>query len=805
MSLPFTKSHISKPASLFATTVVAATIVGCIDPNTLNTMRYNTYSASNVSAAPDSNEYMGEWAESYAMVSRVEPIAEVYKEGFWEELYVDTPVTEGDVIRCDGQVDLQLGDGSRIALGKLSEMEIESLFGSVDDYTESRFSVDYGRIRVVGGLESDAIITINAPVSNVELESGSDALIEIGNDRSMKVKVNSGNVVVYNNVDAVNIKAGEQLTVYGDNERFNRPAKAVSGSDTLNAFEVRTSHLVSYNQSQSRSYNYLPPQIRYYGDSLDRHGDWVQVAGVGWCWRPQTVSADWRPYWRGHWNAEKSGMTWVSYDPFGYVTHHYGRWGWDVVNGWYWIPGIYYSPAWVAWDISDTFFAWAPLGYHDRPVYWGHSSYRHECWHVIDIKNVRSRNLHKHTIWNSETAGRFPANQPNRSLAPAWRQGPLIVTRQEFARPEPLRFRAALTPSLSRQRLKAYEDRAGSTKAVRLNVSANTLNGSRNDPNRPFEDQTSRSLAAGRRSVLRNDGSGVNRKPEDSAPPSMNRAEASRIRPGSRSLTRAEEPPQKPASNQLTKTEEPIQKPVPRPLTRVEEAAQKAISQTLVKTEESTQNTQNLTSQPPPKTEEPPQRPISNPPSKPEEPKAISQRPVSRPQTKAEEPTQGLQKPESRPPSRTEESLQKPESRQLPKPEEPKPISQRPVSRPQTKAEEPAQSTEKPESRPPSKVEESAQISQRPVSRPQTRTEEPAQSTEKPESRPPSKVEESKQGSQRPVSRPQTKREEPAKNAEKPESRTKAKTEESQDDKSDKKESVKADKDKDKKKNDEVV
>ncbi|MDR1841030.1 MAG: hypothetical protein LBQ86_03800 [Holophagales bacterium] len=50
----------------------------------------------------------------------------------------------------------------------------------------------------------------------------------------------------------------------------------------------------------------------------------------------------------------QGGMTWVSYDPLGYVTHHYGRWGWSSIHGWYWIPGVFYSPAWVVWNMVES-------------------------------------------------------------------------------------------------------------------------------------------------------------------------------------------------------------------------------------------------------------------------------------------------------------------------------------------------------------------------------------------------------------------------------------------------------------------
>jgi hypothetical protein len=300
----------------------------------------------------------------------------------------------------------------------------------------------------------------------------------------------SGNVAIRNKIDTASIGAGERLTIYSDNDRFNRTRSF--NTYEMDSFDAWAENRMSLNRSESSQR--LPTEIRYFANSLDGHGNWVNVVNVGWCWRPSIAVAGWRPYWRGHWGAYRGGMTWVSYDPFGFVTHHYGRWGWSPMYGWYWIPGVFYSPAWVAWNLIDGFFGWAPLGFYNRPIHWGHYGWNRDLWNVVHVRDIHARNLGNRTIGARDMGGRFPSGPTgNRSLTAPWKQGPLIVTRQEFKNPEQGQFRRALSREVSNERLAAYEKQAGRQLVVRRQAQPS------NQPTeRPFEDQASRRALAER-------------------------------------------------------------------------------------------------------------------------------------------------------------------------------------------------------------------------------------------------------------------------------------------------------------------
>ncbi len=56
-----------------------------------------------------------------------------------------------------------------------------------------------------------------------------------------------------------------------------------------------------------------------------------------------------------------AGWTWVSEEPFGWATYHYGRWVRLRRIGWVWVPGEEWAPAWVSWRTSKNYVGWAPL------------------------------------------------------------------------------------------------------------------------------------------------------------------------------------------------------------------------------------------------------------------------------------------------------------------------------------------------------------------------------------------------------------------------------------------------------------
>jgi len=98
-------------------------------------------------------------------------------------------------------------------------------------------------------------------------------------------------------------------------------------------------------------------------ERLEPHGTWLETPQFGEIWQPapRYTPQGWQPYTRGEWTYADVGWTWVSSEPFGWATYHYGRWSNISGRGWCWIPGNQWAPAWVSWRTGRDYVGWAPL------------------------------------------------------------------------------------------------------------------------------------------------------------------------------------------------------------------------------------------------------------------------------------------------------------------------------------------------------------------------------------------------------------------------------------------------------------
>lgn len=101
--------------------------------------------------------------------------------------------------------------------------------------------------------------------------------------------------------------------------------------------------------------------VGFFYEALAPYGEWIETEPGLYVWRPLNVYEGWRPYLEGRWVWTEYGWYWMSYEPFGWATFHYGRWYDDSFYGWVWIPDDVWGPAWVDWRYSDEYIGWAPL------------------------------------------------------------------------------------------------------------------------------------------------------------------------------------------------------------------------------------------------------------------------------------------------------------------------------------------------------------------------------------------------------------------------------------------------------------
>jgi hypothetical protein len=137
---------------------------------------------------------------------------------------------------------------------------------------------------------------------------------------------------------------------------------------------------------------------------LSPHGTWIELEAGLVVWRPAFVRRGWAPYSMGRWVWTEYGWYWDSYESFGHIVYHYGRWYYDDYYGWIWIPDYDWAPAWVEWRYDDYYIGWAPLppyavfsisiGIHFTYDYY--TPYHH--WHFVRFNNFCDPYVYNHYV-----------------------------------------------------------------------------------------------------------------------------------------------------------------------------------------------------------------------------------------------------------------------------------------------------------------------------------------------------------------------------------------------------------------------
>lgn len=150
-------------------------------------------------------------------------------------------------------------------------------------------------------------------------------------------------------------------------------------------------------------------------DSLSSYGSWFETPDYGYVWQPVVVrDSNWRPYSRGRWACSDRGWTWISEEPFGWATYHYGRWALLRDRGWIWVPGAEWAPCWVSWRENDSHIGWAPLP-PETLAYRGHNwdssvdgqfGIGARCYNFVEMRYF-GRSLYGHCLPISANGGYF--------------------------------------------------------------------------------------------------------------------------------------------------------------------------------------------------------------------------------------------------------------------------------------------------------------------------------------------------------------------------------------------------------------
>ncbi len=324
---------------------------------------YDGYGSSY--AADSLDPQSGGYEASYSYVRTLDGSATLIQGDTGERQQIEgkQPVLAGDRIWVapSGRVEVVLSDRNLLRVDGGSEVVFDALAASPDrGDTSTVLRLAQGNVQLVVvddflGQELPRIDTGNATVyprgpGSYRITAGGEDWTEVvARDGSADVVTHEGSIVVTRGQEAV--LEGAYPT--------RSDVRWASAEDALELWGRRLDQEARYAENP-----YVDDSLRYEAASLDRYGSWVQVEG-SYGWRPR-VAVDWRPYWDGRWDFSPLGLTWVSYEPWGWVPYHYGSWDYVSSYGWVWFPGRRFGPAWVYWYWTDDYAGWVPVGYYSR-------------------------------------------------------------------------------------------------------------------------------------------------------------------------------------------------------------------------------------------------------------------------------------------------------------------------------------------------------------------------------------------------------------------------------------------------------
>jgi hypothetical protein len=362
-----------------------------------------------------------------------------------EELNLNQPLLAGDrvIVGARSRLELALADYNLARLDEGSELLLERLASSADrDDSVTVLRLQRGELQVVVHEQAlgDELPRVDTPNATVYvLAPGTYRIAAVDPDWS-EVVVRAGQAEVLTRGSSARLADGEAIEVEGD--RVHRAAAA--GEDGLERWAQRLDR-----DAQAAASDYVEPELRYAAAPLYGNGTWVSVGGR-YGWRPH-AAAGWRPYWDGRWGYTPSGLTWIDYQPWGWVTSHYGCWDYAPAYGWTWFPGRAYSPAWVYWYWGPSYVGWCPVGYYTR--YYGYHDnwwYRDRFyrgtygwagggwdgfshWTFADARRLGDRRLREHAVPGRHLRDRGILNEVPRGIVTTDTRG---LTPDRWARPE---------------------------------------------------------------------------------------------------------------------------------------------------------------------------------------------------------------------------------------------------------------------------------------------------------------------------------------------------------------------------------
>ncbi|MBE0428204.1 MAG: FecR domain-containing protein, partial [Nitrospirae bacterium] len=319
----------------------------------------------------------------------------------WIAASINFPLIPGDKIWVpeNGRSEIQFLGGSYIRADNNTALDITNLSRDSEGNI-TQLAVIQGRtyINYNGSYGSNSVFQVDTPLVSAIAYSSAIFDVSVYKDGYTEVTVIKGPVFVEGQYGNTKVNTGDMLSVSAYKYAGLSPGRLNDG------WLIWNTSRDSLIAKTGTSIKYLPSSLYDYSADFDRYGYWVHTPDYGYVWSPRITINTWAPYRDGRWIWRNNDYVWVSYERWGWVPYHYGRWGFSVGIGWFWVPpavhDVFWGPGFVAWINMPTYISWVPLA--PGEIYYGHGHYGR---HSVNITKVNVTNINVTNVYlNSKVA-----------------------------------------------------------------------------------------------------------------------------------------------------------------------------------------------------------------------------------------------------------------------------------------------------------------------------------------------------------------------------------------------------------------
>jgi hypothetical protein len=264
-----------------------------------------------------------------------------------ERAVLNMPVIEGTrlVVGKDGAVEVEFENSSTLravgpAIITFRQMSLDSS-GNKTTYVDLQPGTYYFNVNHKGD-DDFQVATLNR---NVRVKKSARFRI-IATDENSRLAVYKGEVKLEGEEREVTVKKNETMTLDVNDAGRYFLAKGIEPGPEDSWDTDREQYRDRYAQSESWKYanNSYGSPYSYGFTDLNYYGNYFNVPGWGWMWRPASFGPGWDPYDNGAWSYYPGqGWMFVSMYPWGWAPYRYGQWVYVPAYGWCWRPGTHYN------------------------------------------------------------------------------------------------------------------------------------------------------------------------------------------------------------------------------------------------------------------------------------------------------------------------------------------------------------------------------------------------------------------------------------------------------------------------------